>query len=1044
MYLYLSLTFIFISIITAKYKSKNLWNSLLNSSLIFLYFILTILYFSVDYFTNQGLNEAAVYTAEYGLQGAGFGEYSLLLSLSILAFVIVFAISYLYFKIIKNSIHPKPKKLKGLLHNVFLLLAFLIHPLIIDLYHIYEKRHLKQSHDFNEYYAKPDLQTLSRFGDLNLVYIYAESLEKTYFDETIFPDLVPKLKDLKKSSIEFTNINQVAGTGWTIAGMTASQCSIPLFTASGGNAMQSTDTFLSGAVCLGDVLSKVGYHLTFIQGSSVEFSGIKQFYSSHHFSEIYGRDKIKDHLDDQTYINHWGLYDDSLFAIAFDKFESLSKQDKPFGLFMATLDTHHPDGHVSKSCSDLPYKDGLNKILNAVYCSDYLISQFIAKIQNSDYAEKTLIVLTSDHLAMKNTATKMLDINKRERRNLFLIFDPKSKKYVSIKKPGSMLDVAPTILHKLGINTQLGLGRNLLKQESLYTLFDNFNQKLQSWRHDILKFFEFPKVSENYSVSTKEKKVNIAQHTYTFPVLFKIDQDNQLIPIFEIHSSKKLFQYISEFTPVQKFVWIDVCRKINIAFDLNHTADYCAAQGSIAGNIEVIPLKKDILNINISHILNDTKINMTQFHTRLKNLKPMIDCQKPPKGKVSLTSSSKPNDKNIPSAFRTFYKNTNLYLTFDKYISLRMGLNLLTIDQNGEYNVENFNVYGSHTEAIRFLATVEPLIRQKKFWAIAASHAIKNTYPNYKEKLIKLGFKLLPTLNLTVAYIAYQDENGNIYEYSDKATICKVIPSFIKPLTDEEIKILEREKKQKYTKAKIYSKDVNRFIAHAGGAIDGNTYTNSFEALNASYENGFRLFELDILETSDDIFVAAHGWKEWQKMTKYEGKMPPTRDIFKSYKHKDRYTPLDISDINRWFKEHPDAILITDKINKPIEFSRKFIDKSRLMMELFTWSAVKQGIDAKIKSSMPTGNILRQIRGDKVTYLKKLGITDIASSRRIINTKRSLVKKIVDEGIHIYAFHINYDKGKDEKYVLCEENPYFYGMYADNWDFNTNIDCTKF
>ncbi len=56
--------------------------------------------------------------------------------------------------------------------------------------------------------------------------------------------------------------------------------------------------------------------------------------------------------------------------------------------------------------------------------------------------------------------------------------------------------------------------------------------------------------------------------------------------------------------------------------------------------------------------------------------------------------------------------------------------------------------------------------------------------------------------------------------------------------------------------------DINRFIAHAGGEIDGHTYTNSLEALNLNYKKGFRLFELDIHETSDHKYVAVHDWKQ--------------------------------------------------------------------------------------------------------------------------------------------------------------------------------------
>ena len=61
-----------------------------------------------------------------------------------------------------------------------------------------------------------------------------------------------------------------------------------------------------------------------------------------------------------------------------------------------------------------------------------------------------------------------------------------------------------------------------------------------------------------------------------------------------------------------------------------------------------------------------------------------------------------------------------------------------------------------------------------------AHDAIKNTHPGYKEKLTKFGFKVLPTLNFRVAYIAYQDEDGVIHEYSDKDTLCKIIPGFSK------------------------------------------------------------------------------------------------------------------------------------------------------------------------------------------------------------------------------------------------------------------------
>ncbi len=65
------------------------------------------------------------------------------------------------------------------------------------------------------------------------------------------------------------------------------------------------------------------------------------------------------------------------------------------------------------------------------------------------------------------------------------------------------------------------------------------------------------------------------------------------------------------------------------------------------------------------------------------------------------------------------------------------------------------------------------------------------------------------------------------------------------------------------TEANLYRVDTNRFIAHAGGEIDGYKYTNTLEAVNTNYKKGFRLFELDIIKTADNIYVAAHDWKSW-------------------------------------------------------------------------------------------------------------------------------------------------------------------------------------
>ena len=237
------------------------------------------------------------------------------------------------------------------------------------------------------------------------------------------------------------------------------------------------------------------------------------------------------------------------------------------------------------------------------------------------------------------------------------------------------------------------------------------------------------------------------------------------------------------------------------------------------------------------------------------------------------------------------------------------------------------------------------------------------------------------------------------------------------------------------------ARDSSRFIAHAGGGISGFKYTNSLEALNYSYSKGFKLFELDIQKTSDNHFVAVHDWKSWKLDTNFQGVMPPTKAEFMELKLHDKFSPLDIQTINMWFTSNKDAVLVTDKTNDPKGFSQVFVDKRRLKMELFTWEAVFEGQQLEIGSSMPNGSLLTKIKGNEIAFLKKHNINEMVLSRKLILKNKKMVENIVQSGINIYAYNINSKGGIGEKSVICFENKYLFGIYADIWDFNQNLEC---
>ncbi|QOG11576.1 sulfatase-like hydrolase/transferase [Arcobacter sp. FWKO B] len=603
-----SIVLFILALITVKYKQKNKLRIIFDIFVLLIFCLISIAYIAADYFTGSGITQSVLSTLSLGLSGAGYEEYFLLIVASFFGFILFFVVAFFYYRHLHDVKQPNPKKIKAFLHNSFLISAFLMHPFFSDVSKIYQVLTTEQSDDFYSFYVLPNNHNkLKDFKQKNIVYIYAESLERTYFDSLLFPDLVPNLDSIiKKNGIDFSDIRQVYGTWFTIAGIVSSQCGIPLLTTSHGNSMSGIDQFYPKAVCLGDVLKKDGYYLSFIQGARLSFGGKNKFFSTHKFDEMKGYDEFVGNLEDKSYQHGWGLYDDITLQNAYDEFEKLSLTQDKFALFTLTLDTHHPNGHLSNSCSDNLYLDGTNEILNTVKCSDKLISEFINKIQNSKYANNTLIVISSDHLAMRNTASEMLK-DVFDRTNLFVVLDPSNKQYKNIEKTGTMFDVASTLLGFIGIDTDLGLGRNLMKKESIYGLFEDFDKQIPKWREDILDFWSFPKLSSTIYISPEKKNVKIIKNNYSLPILIKIDEKDEIQPFFEFDGYVKLFEEFSWLKMGEKFLWIDKCETINFIFNTDYTQEYCMSQGIFGGNIsiegieneqryEVVDFKNDILN----------------------------------------------------------------------------------------------------------------------------------------------------------------------------------------------------------------------------------------------------------------------------------------------------------------------------------------------------------------------------------------------------------------------------------------------------------------
>jgi Sulfatase len=342
----------------------------------------------------------------------------------------------------------------------------------------------------------------------NLVFIYLESLEEIYTDENLFPGLTPNLNKLRQSGLTFSRMLQTEGTSWTVGGMVASQCGTPLLYGFGpgdNDILQSG--FLNQAICFGDVLEQAGYYQVFLGGASAEFAGKGSFLASHGYDEVNGKIALSEYLEDGSYLSGWGLYDDSLFAIAEERFKQLAQGYQPFNLTLLTLDTHHPGGDASRSCPDYEARD--NSMLDAVHCSDFLVNQFVEAISKHPAWEDTLVVLFSDHLAMRNVAQQYYPVG-YDRRLLLTILNADTKGEVD--KTGSHMDIAPTLLHLMGVQHERHFlaGENLMNTSQQSPDIDLFS----SQRLDALKY-----INNNYLTRSD----------------YNICDNNQLVDVYNGH-----------------------------------------------------------------------------------------------------------------------------------------------------------------------------------------------------------------------------------------------------------------------------------------------------------------------------------------------------------------------------------------------------------------------------------------------------------------------------------------------------------------------------
>lgn len=390
----------------------------------------------------------------------------------------------------------------------------------------------------------------------SLILIYVESLEQGYFDETRFPGLLPHLQEVEEQSLSFAYLEQLPGLSWTIAGMVGSQCGIPLVTPPG----QQDDAiapFLPGARCMGDYLSQNGYRLEYMAGAKSNFAGKKTFLQGHGFDRVQGRDQLEKFAKSDKDLNPWGVQDDIVFQRVAKRAHVLHQKGKPFVLSTLTLGTHHPRGHVSASCEGREYGDGENAMLNAVHCTDFLLGNLIDELRSQPGAENTVIAVLSDHIAMHNTASSLLE--QGDRRNTLMLLGEDIEPGV-VERIGSQLDIAPTMMSTMEFQIEsLGLGRNLLEwRPSFVEANDDSHAALRDHFPRLRTLWGVANIDEGLTYVESPDQVLAGARKWGVPLVLGLEEKGTVSEVLGSGAD------IASLPKDTDFVWVDDCAAIGI------------------------------------------------------------------------------------------------------------------------------------------------------------------------------------------------------------------------------------------------------------------------------------------------------------------------------------------------------------------------------------------------------------------------------------------------------------------------------------------------
>ncbi|AWE08013.1 hypothetical protein DCE79_11715 [Lysinibacillus sp. 2017] len=322
--------------------------------------------------------------------------------------------------------------------------------------------------------AEPNDEMFGKYKDRNVIVISLESLQNFVINNDMNgQEITPFLNSLTqdKDTYYFNNFYHETGLGKTSDAEFITENSLyglgrgAVFFTHGENTYNS----------MAERLGENGYFTNVMHSNNKSFWNRDMIYKSFNVQKFYDVDSYE--VTDDNSVN-WGLKDIPFF----EQSAALMKEmPQPFYSRMITLTNHFPFylDEQDQMINEYDSNSGtLNRYFQTVRYLDESIKVFFEQLKEQGLYDNSIIVMYGDHYGISENHNKAMAkyLNKEEitpydtallQSVPFFIHIPGSNDGQVMEEASGQLDIRPTILHLLGIDTSkdMQLGADLFSEE---------------------------------------------------------------------------------------------------------------------------------------------------------------------------------------------------------------------------------------------------------------------------------------------------------------------------------------------------------------------------------------------------------------------------------------------------------------------------------------------------------------------------------------------------------------------------------------------------